>query len=95
MAVGIELNRWLVYYSKYKAWRAGVRKNTHFMVADLWKHDLSQYNTIVIFGVPFMMADLEEKLEKEMSDDAELIAGRFGLMHWIPTEQRLGEYNEY
>ena len=36
-AVGIELNPWLVWYSRLAALRAGVRKSTAFHTKDLWK----------------------------------------------------------
>ncbi|XP_033921278.1 ATP synthase subunit C lysine N-methyltransferase isoform X2 [Melopsittacus undulatus] len=36
-AVGYELNPWLVWYSRYRAWRDGVHHNTRFYISDLWK----------------------------------------------------------
>ncbi|KAJ7418743.1 hypothetical protein WISP_57762 [Willisornis vidua] len=36
-AVGYELNPWLVWYSRYRAWRDGVHQNTRFYISDLWK----------------------------------------------------------
>ncbi|XP_048466806.1 ATP synthase subunit C lysine N-methyltransferase isoform X2 [Rhincodon typus] len=36
-AVGYELNPWLVWYSRYKAWQEGVHHNTRFYISDLWK----------------------------------------------------------
>lgn len=36
-ASGFELNPWLVWYSRYKAWREGVRSSTSFHISDLWK----------------------------------------------------------
>lgn len=36
-AVGYELNPWLVWYSRYRAWRDGVHQNTKFYISDLWK----------------------------------------------------------
>lgn len=36
-SVGFELNPWLVWYSRYKAWRQGVHGNTSFYISDLWK----------------------------------------------------------
>ncbi|XP_077085814.1 ATP synthase subunit C lysine N-methyltransferase isoform X2 [Siphateles boraxobius] len=36
-AVGFELNPWLVWYSRYKAWREGVHHSTSFNISDLWK----------------------------------------------------------
>ncbi|XP_073534469.1 ATP synthase subunit C lysine N-methyltransferase isoform X2 [Phyllobates terribilis] len=39
-AVGYELNPWLVWYSRYKAWKEGVHQNTKFHISDLWKMPL-------------------------------------------------------
>ncbi|XP_026229913.1 ATP synthase subunit C lysine N-methyltransferase isoform X2 [Anabas testudineus] len=36
-ASGFELNPWLVWYSRYKAWREGVHRCTSFHISDLWK----------------------------------------------------------
>ncbi|XP_067860859.1 ATP synthase subunit C lysine N-methyltransferase isoform X2 [Heptranchias perlo] len=54
-AVGYELNPWLVWYSKYRAWREGVHHNTRFYISDLWKVNFSEFSNIVIFGVPQML----------------------------------------
>ncbi|KAM9254346.1 ATP synthase subunit C lysine N-methyltransferase isoform 1-T1 [Dugong dugon] len=89
-AVGYELNPWLVYYSRYRAWREGVRDSARFYVSDLWKVTFSQYTNVVIFGVPQMMPQLEKKLELELKDDARVIACRFPFPHWTPN-QVMGE----
>ena len=54
-AHGVELNRWLVYYSKWMAYRNGVVATTKFFKKDLWKTSLTPYNQIVIFGVEEMV----------------------------------------
>ncbi|XP_061444043.1 ATP synthase subunit C lysine N-methyltransferase isoform X2 [Rhineura floridana] len=36
-AVGYELNPWLVWYSRYCAWREGVHQDAKFYISDLWK----------------------------------------------------------
>ncbi|XP_010610422.1 ATP synthase subunit C lysine N-methyltransferase isoform X4 [Fukomys damarensis] len=53
-AVGYELNPWLVWYSRYKAWREGVHGSATFYISDLWKVTFSQYSNVVVFGVPQM-----------------------------------------
>ncbi|XP_053571769.1 ATP synthase subunit C lysine N-methyltransferase-like [Bombina bombina] len=58
-AVGYELNPWLVWYSRYRAWREGVHHNAKFYISDLWKVSFSQYSNVVIFGVPQMTNDLK------------------------------------
>lgn len=83
-AVGYELNPWLVWYSRYRAWQEGVQGSARFYVSDLWKVTFSQYSNVVIFGVPQMMLQLEKKLELELEDDARVIACRFPFPHWTP-----------
>ncbi|XP_055475002.1 ATP synthase subunit C lysine N-methyltransferase isoform X2 [Psammomys obesus] len=53
-AVGYELNPWLVWYSRYRAWREGVHGSAKFYISDLWKVTFAQYSNVVIFGVPQM-----------------------------------------
>ncbi|XP_036918894.1 ATP synthase subunit C lysine N-methyltransferase [Sturnira hondurensis] len=85
-AVGYELNPWLVWYSRYRAWQAGVQHLAKFYISDLWKVTFSQYSNVVIFGVPQMMPQLEKKLGLELRDDARVIACRFPFPHWIPDQ---------
>ena len=86
----MELNRVLVYYSRYSALkiemyfsilrfaavRAGLRGQATFARQDLWKSDMSKYDNVVIFGVEQMMAQLEEKLEKELKGGSTVVACR-------------------
>ncbi|KAM5156792.1 ATP synthase subunit C lysine N-methyltransferase isoform 3-T3 [Mantella aurantiaca] len=84
-AEGYELNPWLVWYSRYRAWRDGVKHNANFHISDLWKVNFSAYTNVVIFGVPQMMPQLEKKLQKELSDQARVVACRFPFPHWVPS----------
>lgn len=52
---GVELNPWLVYYSRLSAFKNGVFKQTKFFRKDLWKFDTSLYDNIIIFGVEEMV----------------------------------------
>nr|XP_014427130.2 protein FAM173B isoform X4 [Pelodiscus sinensis] len=83
-AVGYELNPWLVWYSRYCAWREGMHHNTKFYISDLWKVSFSQYTNVVVFGVPQMMPQLEKKLEEELDHNARIVACRFPFPHWMP-----------
>ncbi|KAG7488562.1 hypothetical protein MATL_G00035880 [Megalops atlanticus] len=83
-AVGFELNPWLVWYSRYRAWREGVHHETSFYISDLWKVSFSQYTNVVIFGVPQMMAQLEEKLQGDLQSTAKVVACRFPFPTWVP-----------
>ncbi|KYM93690.1 hypothetical protein ALC62_15676, partial [Cyphomyrmex costatus] len=54
-AHGIELNTWLVWYSRLQAVINGLSKVTAFHKQDLWKHHLGKYDNVVIFGVDQMV----------------------------------------
>ncbi|XP_053690847.1 ATP synthase subunit C lysine N-methyltransferase [Sabethes cyaneus] len=85
-AHGVELNPWLVLYSRISAVRTGVYANTRFYRKDLWKFDISKYNNIVIFGVEEMMQDLEQKVAQEAQSNATIIACRFPFPSLIPVK---------
>lgn len=87
-AHGIELNIWLVLYSR---WRALFTKDlkggkASFAKQDLWKSNLSGYQKVVIFGVEEMMPDLEKKLDIELKHESEVVACRFPFPQWIPDK---------
>lgn len=86
MSHGVELNYWLVLYSRLNAMKSGVSHNTKFVRKDLWKFPLSNYNYCVIFGVEEMMEKLEEKFEKELKPGSTIIACRFPLKNSKPSE---------
>ncbi|KAB0790871.1 hypothetical protein PPYR_14958 [Photinus pyralis] len=79
---GVELNPWLVAYSRIAAFCGGL--NVKFYVRDLWKFRLSAYDNIVIFGVEQMMVDFERKLVSECKEDCNVVACRFPLPNMTP-----------
>ncbi|CAL8313888.1 ATP synthase subunit C lysine N-methyltransferase [Gadus morhua] len=89
-ASGFELNPWLVWYSRYRAWREGVHHSTSFHISDLWKVSFAEYSNVVIFGVPQMMDQLELKLSSDLQSTARVVACRFPFPSWVP-DQMAGE----
>uniref|UniRef100_A0AAG5CRR8 Methyltransferase domain-containing protein n=1 Tax=Anopheles atroparvus TaxID=41427 RepID=A0AAG5CRR8_ANOAO len=89
-ADGVELNPWLVYYSRLAAIRHGVLAKTSFYRKDLWKFSLAPYDHIVIFGVEQMMEDLEKKIQREASPGTTVIACRFPFPS-MKVENRIDE----
>ncbi|KAE8748751.1 hypothetical protein FOCC_FOCC004554 [Frankliniella occidentalis] len=84
-AEGVELNPWLVLYSKIQAFKNGLTTQTAFHRKDLWKFSLKPYPNIVIFGVEEMMEELELKLKKEVEDGTHIVACRFPLPSLKPV----------
>lgn len=76
-SIGVELNPWLVLYSRIKSFHSGMSKMTKFKRENIFKHDLSKYDNVVVFGVDSLMEPLRIKLVKEMKDDSVIVACRF------------------
>ena len=87
---GIELNPLLVWYSRWKY--ARTYPNTQFMVKNLWLTNFSKYNVIVLFGMTYIMADLERKLLKELRPGTRVIANSFPFPHWKHERKQGGVY---
>ncbi|GFN88132.1 family with sequence similarity 173, member b [Plakobranchus ocellatus] len=87
---GVELNIWLVLYSRWRAWAQGLSRHAKFYKRDLWKTNLSSYQNIVIFGVESMMAPLEVKMGQELNPGTNIVACRFPLPSWSPVT-KLGD----
>ncbi|RZC42633.1 protein FAM173B [Asbolus verrucosus] len=83
-AHGVELNFWLVMYSRLNALTKGLGHKTEFHRGDLWKFHVGRYDNIVIFGVEQMMADLERKFELECKSNCHVVACRFPLPNKTP-----------
>jgi len=81
---GVELNPWLVAYSRFNTLRNGLSSKTRFFQKDLWKFSLAPYDNVVIFGVEQMMQDLEKKILNECKDSCNIIACRFPLPNLQP-----------
>jgi hypothetical protein len=56
VAEGVELNPWLVAYSKLQAFRLGLSSCARFYCQDLWKVRLQPYHNVVVFGVQEMVS---------------------------------------
>ncbi|CAL9693865.1 unnamed protein product [Knipowitschia caucasica] len=83
-AVGFELNPWLVYLSRFKAWRTGHHEKVSYRREDFWKVDLSKCKNITVFLAPSVLSLLQKKLLAELPHDALVIAGRFPFPDWTP-----------
>ncbi|XP_022164775.1 protein FAM173B isoform X3 [Myzus persicae] len=83
-SVGVELNFWLVMYSRLVAMKSKIQPSPKFIRTDLWKYHLGPFTNVVIFGVEEMMLDLEKKFSTELSEGTVIVACRFPLPNLEP-----------
>ncbi len=81
-AYGYEINPFFVLISWWNIWRLGLVGKAHVSVGNLWKVDLSSFDVITVYGISYMMEDLEEKVTKEMKPQARIITNCYSFPTW-------------
>lgn len=85
-SIGVELNPWLVTYSRVRALKMKVPR-PQYLRTDLFKYSLAPFTDVVIFGVEQMMEELEAKMQDELDCGARVVACRFPLPNWKPIAE--------
>ncbi|GAB6019132.1 hypothetical protein CHUAL_000754 [Chamberlinius hualienensis] len=81
---GVELNPWLIAYSRMLSWKSRTNHLTKFTRRNLWTVNLSCYDNIIIFGTQELMLKLDEKLHEDHFTGL-LLACRFPLVKRNPA----------
>lgn len=85
-AVGIEQSIIRVLYSRFSAWRKGL-KNAHFIHGNIFKKSYADADIIFIYLLPKGVAKLESKLKKEIKKGAVVITQTFHFKNWKPYKK--------
>ena len=81
-AYGYEINPLLVWWSQYRLWQAGLKGKAFIYTKNFWQADLSDFDVIIIFGIPYMMKKMEKKLMQELKPGARVISNAFPFPNW-------------
>ena len=73
-AHGIEINPWLILYSRWKIKKAGLNNKAFIHWKNFWKMDLSSYDIIILFQIKNIMDKLQHKLESELKNNVKIIS---------------------
>jgi methylase of polypeptide subunit release factors len=91
---GFEINPILVKKSKKNIARAGFTKQCIVEWKSFWDVDLSEFTTVMIYGIPYIMDDLAQKFRRELKPGCQILSNAFELPGWTPIK-KLGEVKEY
>lgn len=87
-ARGVEINPFLVWYSRRRIRRLGLDHLAAVAREDFFSHPLGDADIVFLYLVPYTMARLSEKMREEASTGARIIANRFPLPGWTPAQER-------
>lgn len=89
---GYEINPLLVFISRCLLRLRGVHHQAHVTRQDFWTASLRNVDVVVIFGIGWIMKDLEQKLCAELKPGAVVISNVFAFPTWTPTRHARGVY---
>ncbi len=90
VAHGYEINIFFVWLSRLHIWRAGLLRKAHVFHKSFLDADLSVYDTLIIFGIPYALPPIVKKLKKEMKPTATVISYGYSLPDWEEKTEEKG-----
>ncbi|OGZ58104.1 MAG: hypothetical protein A3B96_02510 [Candidatus Spechtbacteria bacterium RIFCSPHIGHO2_02_FULL_43_15b] len=89
-AYGIEINPFLVLWSRYRIKRHGFKKRPRIYWKNQWSQNFEEFNKISVYGISYIMKDLEKKFQKELKPGSLVASNAFTFPTW-KAEKEEGE----
>ncbi len=87
IAVGLEINPFLVLYSNIRSFFSPYRHTVHTQWRNFWKADLSDADVVFIYLLPWRMEKLQEKLQQKLKKGTLVISNSFIFPNWTIIRQ--------
>lgn len=81
-AVGIEINPFLCWYSRWRIKKAGLESSATIVRGDFRNHPLSGTDVVFLYLWPSTLEKLKEKLSQELKPGARIISNGFPISEW-------------
>lgn len=91
-AHGFEHNPFLVWRSRRNAKRLGLEDKIFVHQNNFWTVDVSRFDAVTVYGIPYIMQRLEKKLRTELKSGARVVSYSFPFPHWEPVKKEKRVY---
>lgn len=81
-AIGIEINPYLVHYTRFRAFLGPYRGNIAVRWKNLWETDLSVADVVFVYLIPWKMDVLADKLKRELTPGSLVVSNSFIFPNW-------------
>ena len=92
---GIEIGRSIIAETLWRIDQQALRMDQAVVHWEsFWRADFSKFDTIIVYGIPYIMRDLQKKLERELRPGTKIISNAFQFPGWKPvaTERKIHLY---
>lgn len=87
-ALGLEINPFLVWYSRSRIRRAGLAQRASILRRDFRSYSFGNADAVFLYLLPSAMPGLKQKLERELKPGARVISNAFPIPGWTPEKQQ-------
>ena len=92
IASGVEMNPFLIPYSRWRARRAGVQERTTFVRGEIKDFPLHDADVVFLYLLPNLLRNISKKLSSELKPDAYVISNAFPIPEWTPVQEKNGVF---
>lgn len=82
MAIGVEINPYLILYTRLRVFFSPLRKQIEVKWKNLWTTDLSGADVVFVYLLPFRMNELAAKLQRELKPGSLVVTNSFIFPNW-------------
>ena len=93
--VGVEINPFLVWYSRLRARINGLERRITVQKGNFHDFPIGNADVVFIYLLTKTNASLRKKFERELKPSARVVANDFPVSGWQPTETRDGVFLYY
>lgn len=86
-AHGFEVNPFLVWSARRAIRAAGLEGKAFAHWKSFWRADLSSFDVLTLYGITYIMKELEEKMRRELAPGARVLSNYFTFPGWAATER--------
>ncbi len=90
IATGVEMNPFLVPYSRWRARRACVQDRITFVRGNIKDCPIGDMDVVFLYLLPSFLAKISTKLSSELKPGARVISNGFPIPNWTPVFSRDG-----
>jgi len=81
-AYGYEINPVLVWWSRRKIRNARLQERAFVYWKNFWSQNFSSFDIVTVYGIPYIMKELEQRLQKELKPSARVVSNGLSFPTW-------------
>lgn len=89
---GYEINPLLVWKARSAIKKVGLSGRAYIHLKSYWQVDFGQFDVITIYGIPYIMANLQNKLQSELPGGARVVSNQYTFPTWKASKSSAGVY---